>query len=61
VIRECELPLGALSTTLECMKREVYSWRMAPDLKPVLAEAARQEHVTVSQLLERIARAWLET
>jgi hypothetical protein len=34
---------------------------MAPDLKPVLAEAARQEHVTVSQLLERIARAWLET
>jgi predicted transcriptional regulator len=43
------------------MKSEVYSWRLAPDLKRALAEAARREHVTVSRLLERIAREWLKT
>jgi hypothetical protein len=43
------------------VKGEVYSWRLAPDLKRALEEAARREHVTVSRLLERIAREWLQT
>ena len=43
------------------MKSEVYSWRLAPDLKDDLEEAARQERVSVARLLERIARAWLKT
>jgi hypothetical protein len=42
------------------MKSEVYSWRLAPDLKWALEEAARREHVSVSRLLERIARDWLK-
>ncbi len=43
------------------MKSEVYSWRLSPDLKWALEEAARREHVSVSRLLERIAREWLKT
>lgn len=43
------------------MKTEVYSWRLSRDLKWALEEAARREHVSVSQLLERIAREWLKT
>jgi hypothetical protein len=43
------------------MKSEVYSWRLSPDLKSDLEEAARQERVSVAQLLERITRAWLKT
>ena len=30
------------------MKTEVYSWRLAPDLKDDLEEAARRERVSVS-------------
>lgn len=56
MIRERELPLAASSTTLWRMKSEVYGWRLAPDLK-----RARRERVTVSRLLERIAREWLRT
>jgi hypothetical protein len=40
-------------------KTEVYSWRVAPDLKMALERAARAEGSSVSALLERIARAWL--
>jgi hypothetical protein len=43
------------------MKSEVYSWRLAPDLKDALEAAARRERVSVSRLLERIAREWLKT
>jgi hypothetical protein len=42
------------------MKSEVYSWRLSPDLKQDLEEAARRERVSVSRLLERIAREWLK-
>lgn len=42
------------------MKTEVYSWRLSPDLKNDLEEAARRERVSVAQLLERITRAWLK-
>ena len=42
------------------MKTEVYSWRLSPDLKDDLEEAARRERVSVSRLLERIAREWLK-
>jgi hypothetical protein len=42
------------------MKSEVYSWRLSPDLKDDLEAAARRERVSVSRLLERIARDWLQ-
>jgi hypothetical protein len=42
------------------MKSEVYSWRLSPDLKNDLEEEARRERVSVSRLLERIAREWLK-
>jgi hypothetical protein len=42
------------------MKTEVYSWRLSPDLKDDLEEAARRERVSVSRLLECIAREWLK-
>jgi hypothetical protein len=42
------------------MKSEVYSWRLAPELKADLEEAARRERVSVARLLERIAREWLK-
>ena len=43
------------------MKSEVYSWRLAPDLKDALEAAARRERVSVSRLLERLTREWLKT
>lgn len=42
------------------MKSEVYSWRLSPDLKWALEEAARHERVSVSRLLERITHEWLK-
>jgi hypothetical protein len=42
------------------MKTEVYSWRLSPQLKTELEEAARAERKSVSELLEQIARDWLE-
>jgi len=42
------------------MKSEVYSWRLSPDLKQDLEEAARRERMSVSRLLERITREWLK-
>jgi hypothetical protein len=42
------------------MKSEVYSWRLTPDLKDALECAARRERVSLSRLLERIAREWLQ-
>jgi hypothetical protein len=43
------------------MKSEVYSWRLSPDLKWALEDAARRERISVSRLLERIVREWLKT
>ena len=42
------------------MKRsEVYSWRLAPELKAALEQEARRERASVGGLLERIAVGWL--
>lgn len=41
-------------------KTEVYSWRLSPRLKADLEEAARGEQKSVAELLDRIAREWLE-
>lgn len=41
-------------------KTEVYSWRLSPQLKIALEEAARGEHKSLAQLLEEIVRDWLE-
>lgn len=41
-------------------KSEVYSWRVSPELKSALEEAARAERTTVSKLLDGIVAAWLE-
>jgi hypothetical protein len=40
--------------------REVYNWRLSQDLKDDLEEAARREDVSLSRLLERVARDWLK-
>ncbi len=40
-------------------KTAVYSWRLQPELKSALTEAARQNQESIAELLERIAREWL--
>jgi predicted transcriptional regulator len=39
-------------------KTEVYSWRLDPDLKERLEQAARAEKTSVGALLDRIVREW---
>lgn len=41
-------------------KTEVYSWRLSRQLKVELEEAARSEHKSLAELLEQIAREWIE-
>ena len=41
-------------------KSEVYSWRISPEFKAALEEAARDQGTSVAQLLERIVKAWLD-
>lgn len=41
-------------------KTEVYSWRITPELKIAIEEAARVEGTSVARLLDRIVTAWLE-
>jgi hypothetical protein len=41
-------------------KSEVYSWRVSPELKSALEEAARAEQTTVSRLLDSIVDAWMQ-
>lgn len=41
-------------------KSEVYSWRLSPELKAALERAARREERSLSELLEAIARRFLE-
>ncbi|MCP4653997.1 MAG: hypothetical protein GY856_01125 [bacterium] len=40
-------------------KSAVYSWRLSPDLKLALEEAARESRESVGKLLEQISREWL--
>ena len=42
------------------MKTDVYSWRLSPDLKSELQEAARAERKSVADLLEEIVKGWLQ-
>lgn len=41
-------------------RSEVYSWRLAPDLKSALEQEAKREGRSVGALLEQIAQAWLQ-
>jgi hypothetical protein len=41
-------------------KSEVYSWRLTSELKTELETAAKDENLTVSSLLEGMAREWLD-
>jgi hypothetical protein len=41
-------------------KSEVYSWRLAPELKMQLELAARDEKSSIGAVLERITRDWLK-
>jgi hypothetical protein len=46
---------------MQCMqKTEVYSWRLSRQLKVDLEEAARTEQKSLADLLEQIAREWIE-
>jgi hypothetical protein len=40
-------------------KTEVYSWRVAPELKAALERAARRESISLADLLDRLATDWL--
>jgi predicted transcriptional regulator len=48
------------ATKSHMSKTEVYSWRIDPDLKRRLEEAARAEATSIARLLARIAREWLD-
>ena len=41
-------------------KTEVYSWKVALELKRSLEEAAKAEKISLAQLLERIVLGWLD-
>jgi len=41
-------------------KSEVYSWRVSPETKAALEDAARRHGQTVGALLQRIVRDWLD-
>lgn len=40
-------------------RSEVYSWRLAPEVKDQLEAEARREGISVASLLERLATEWL--
>ena len=42
------------------MKTDVYSWRLSSHLKSELQEAARAERKSLADLLEEIAKDWLQ-
>ena len=42
-------------------KTEVYSWRLTPAVKTTLESAARREGTSVSNLLDRITRQWIDS
>ena len=41
-------------------KTEVYSWRITPATKTAIENEARREKTTVSALLDRITKEWIE-
>jgi hypothetical protein len=41
-------------------KTEVYSWRVDPETKMALEAEARREGRSVSEVLDRIAKQWLQ-
>ena len=43
------------------MKTEVYSWRVASNLKSELEHEARRRKTSVAAILEQAAREWLNT
>ena len=40
-------------------KTAVYSWRLSPDLKVAIEEAAKERRESTAAFLERIVRDWL--
>ena len=42
-------------------KSEVYSWRITSETKALLENQARRERTTISALLDRITKGWLES
>ena len=42
-------------------KTEVYSWRVDPQIKMALESEARSQGTTLAEVLDRIAKQWLET
>ena len=42
-------------------KTEVYSWRVDPQIKMALEAEARLQGTTLAEVLDRIAKQWLET
>lgn len=42
-------------------KSEVYSWRLDPAIKMALECEARSEGMTLAEMLDRMAKQWLET
>ena len=42
-------------------KSEVYSWRLSPQLKRQLEEAANAENASIGAILERVMLDWLST
>ena len=41
-------------------KTEVYSWRVDPQIKMALEAEARAQGTTLAEVLDRIAKQWLE-
>ena len=41
-------------------KTEVYSWRLDPKIKMALESEARSEGITLAEVLDRLAKQWLE-
>ena len=41
-------------------KTEVYSWRVTPAAKAAIENAARREGTTISALLDRITKEWIQ-
>ena len=42
-------------------KTEVYSWRVTPAAKTAIESAARREGTTISSLLDRITKEWIDS
>lgn len=40
-------------------KTEVYSWRVAPEVKRSLEDEARRRNLTLAQMLDQITQDWL--